>query len=267
MARTQTLLDEIKRDLLDGKPIADLLRKCLLLGSEAGSLELTDWASKELRGYGPDDELPKYRQIVAPLQLDAMVGNGWVKGQIISSSELPDFARDTIGNLVPIVMPIGEVEAMVGERSSGKHVHLQPAGASDLVLYMNGEADNPFQQITSMYWSVAPSALHGIVDNVRTTLTELAGELIRTLPSGHVTPTKEHAHQAVEVAVHGRSARVSVNTAQAVDGSTSTATQDVNDDARSDTPWWRISGRVGAFVVGCAVIVGAVITVLLYIYR
>lgn len=42
--RDETLISEIERDLLDGKPFADLLRKCTDLGGRSGSVELRDWA-------------------------------------------------------------------------------------------------------------------------------------------------------------------------------------------------------------------------------
>ena len=41
--KDQGLLREIERDLLDGKPLADLLRKCVVLGGRAGSPELREW--------------------------------------------------------------------------------------------------------------------------------------------------------------------------------------------------------------------------------
>jgi AbiTii len=41
--KDQGLLREIERDRLDGKPLADLLRKCVVLGGRAGSPELREW--------------------------------------------------------------------------------------------------------------------------------------------------------------------------------------------------------------------------------
>jgi hypothetical protein len=41
--KDQGLLREIERDLLDGKPLADLLRKCVVLGGRAGSPKLREW--------------------------------------------------------------------------------------------------------------------------------------------------------------------------------------------------------------------------------
>lgn len=64
------LLDEIERDLMDNKPIADVLRKVVILGGRLSSVELRDWASTELNGYETSEELPLYRKIYAPLQAD-----------------------------------------------------------------------------------------------------------------------------------------------------------------------------------------------------
>ncbi len=50
----------IERELLAEKPLDTILRKLILLGGNAGSAELRDWASAELRGYKNDDELPNY---------------------------------------------------------------------------------------------------------------------------------------------------------------------------------------------------------------
>ena len=52
--RPPDLMAQIERDLLDEKPLDTLLRKLILLGGSAGSPELRNWASVELRGYGRD---------------------------------------------------------------------------------------------------------------------------------------------------------------------------------------------------------------------
>ena len=80
VASDHTLLAEIERDLLDGRALADLLRKCIMLGGRSGSQELRDWAGKELRGYDPDDELPPYRVVSAPIMLDGISGNWAYEG-------------------------------------------------------------------------------------------------------------------------------------------------------------------------------------------
>lgn len=69
--RSARLLQEIEAGALDSKtPIGELLRKVIALGGQSGSEELRDWATRELRGYGPGDELPEYRKVAAPLHVD-----------------------------------------------------------------------------------------------------------------------------------------------------------------------------------------------------
>lgn len=94
MATDSSLLAEIERDVLDGRPLADLLRKCIMLGGRSGSQDLRYWAGKELRGYQGDTDLPPYRSVSAPILIDAVTGNSWVKGQSVPESGLPDFVRD-----------------------------------------------------------------------------------------------------------------------------------------------------------------------------
>jgi hypothetical protein len=117
--RPDRLLQDIEAGALDGQtPIADVLRKVIALGGRAGSAELRDWAARELKGYGPGDELPAYRRIVAPLQMDAGTMRGHIKGQSLSVMQLPDFAQDKISNDVTLFMGIGEIEQLV--RNAGR---------------------------------------------------------------------------------------------------------------------------------------------------
>jgi hypothetical protein len=106
--RSQRLLGEIEAGALDQKtPISGLLRKVIALGGQAGSAELRDWATRELRGYGPDDELPPYRKIGAPLQLDMSNMRYVLTGQTISPWELPEVAHDKITNDLDLRYGIG----------------------------------------------------------------------------------------------------------------------------------------------------------------
>jgi AbiTii len=71
--RSQRLLHEIENGAFDQKTsIAALLRKVIILGGQAGSEEMPDWASRVLDGYGPEDELPPYRRFSAPLCVDTV---------------------------------------------------------------------------------------------------------------------------------------------------------------------------------------------------
>src|SRR5688572_22274529 len=112
--RSVDLLSEIETAALD--PTSDLpavLRKCIALGGAVGSERLRGWAARELKGYRSDEELPHYRQIVAPLLLDGVAGNMRVRDQAVPAMMIPDFAREAIGSDVPFPQAIAELADLV----------------------------------------------------------------------------------------------------------------------------------------------------------
>jgi hypothetical protein len=59
------LLDEIVAGAVDGhQPIADVLRKCLVLAFKLKNDRLKEWVEKELNGYGLEDIVPQYRSVL-----------------------------------------------------------------------------------------------------------------------------------------------------------------------------------------------------------
>jgi hypothetical protein len=249
------LMQEIERGALDASiPLADTLRKCVILGGKSGSEKLRDWASHELQGY-QSDELPPYRTIPAPLKIDGINPGAQITGQQISPHALPDPADKHIREEVELRFGVGEVEAML-DRDSTKPINLQPAGASQIVSLMNHENDDPFQTVTALYWSVSPTAIRGVLDQIRTSLTMLVAEIRAATPDGDEIPSQTAADQAVNVVVTGKRSRVSVNAAQAAGGSTAKAkTAAPPGDER---PFWTWR-TIGAVAVGLATIASAVI--------
>ena len=58
------LVDEIIDGAVDGRtPLADVLRKCLVLSFQLKNDRLKEWVEKELNGYGREDTLPEYRDL------------------------------------------------------------------------------------------------------------------------------------------------------------------------------------------------------------
>ncbi|BAJ73203.1 hypothetical protein MTES_0239 [Microbacterium testaceum StLB037] len=245
---------QIERDLLDEKPLDTLLRKLILLGGNAGSPELRDWASLELRGYERDAELPPYRTVPAPLQIDGAVRDGIVRHETIGAMDIPDFARDEISEQVPLRMGVSEIHSMVDQHRNDRMVQLQPPGAADLVTYMNGTRQMN-GHITALYWSVSTIALAGVLDQIRTRLAELIAELRSATPPGQNLPTRTQAANAVSLVINGRGNRVSI--AQAADGSTIAAAPE-----EAKPRFWTVAKIVGAAVVGLATIAGTVIAAL-----
>ncbi len=247
-------MGQIERDLLDEKPLDTLLRKLILLGGNAGSPELREWASRELRGYGRDEELPSYRTVTAPLQVDGAVPGGFVHHETIGSMDIPDFARDDINEQVPLRMGVREIRSMVEQHGDDRMVKLQPPGSADLVTYINGTR-RMNGRIVALYWSVSTIAIEGVLDQVRTRLAELIAELRSSTPVGEALPTPAQAANAVNLVINGRGNRVSI--AQASNGGS------IASEPESETPrFWTTARLIGAGVVGSATIVAAVIAVL-----
>ncbi len=247
VAKAASLLDQIEADVLDNRAsLADALRKIVVLGGQTGSVELCEWAGHELRGYGNDDEIPDYRKITAPLKVNGFRGSFYFTGQTLSSSALPDFAREQINETLTLTQGIGEIEAMVA-RGTAKDgaVELAPSEGALLVRYMNSQS-GAFEVLTELYWSVSVVTLAGVVDQVRTRLAELLAELRRaTLPTA--TPTAEAATQAVNVVIHRR-ARVNLNTQQVASGGTVNAPAPTT--APQESGFWTRGRKVGAAVTG-----------------
>ncbi len=264
--REETLLGEIERDLLDGKPLADLLRKCVLLGGKSGSVELRNWASKELRGYGVDDgDVPRYRIVPAPIMADAFTGSAIVKGQRIPISVLPDFVQENISEEMELRQGVGELDALAKSTNGSEGVHFSLPMGADIARLMDAQSGNRWQHINALYWSVLPAVIHGVLDNVRTALAELVSELIGTMPSDQQVPTPDQAHQAVQVAVYGKKSQVTVTTSQASGAATSTI------EAREPSPpeesrFWTRGRKIGAAVVGLAAIVTAIVTLIQFVH-
>jgi hypothetical protein len=248
------LVAQIERDVLDDSvPLAATLRKCIALGGKSGSEQLRDWAARELQGYyGDDVELPSYRIINAPLMVDGVAGNHQVTHQQIPPSSLPDFAQDHISERLELHQGVGDLQALIGQ----DQIKLQPPMAADLARIMNSDT-GPYQHIISLYWSVSPAAIVGVLDQIRTALTQLVAEITAAMPAGQGLPSAAAADNAVQVVVSGNHHRITVSTTQA-SGEASAHTTHM---PTHESGWWTRSRRVGAFIVGLATVVAAVVTV------
>jgi AbiTii len=121
--------------------------------------------------------------------VDGIAGNCQVKEQQSPPSGLPEFARAYISEKVELRDGVGSIEAL-GQQAD---IKLQPAMASDLARVMNAEGENPYQQIVSIYWSISPTAIRGVLDQIRTALTQLVAELRANMPADGDLPSAETA--------------------------------------------------------------------------
>lgn len=237
------------------------MRKTIILGGRAGSAELREWASRELKGFlgTAADDMPPNRIIEVPMLMDAVTGSALVKGQLLPFRSLPDWAQEGfVDGRFYLRQGVGELEAWA-QRSEA--ILIVVPGAEIIGAHLDRASGNPFQQIHSIYWAIMPETIAGVLDKIRTALAELIGELIVATPANSI-PTAEQATQAVNVAVHGAKARVTVTTAQTTGGAAQV--NSVTDDDREPS-WWTGSRRIGAFIVGLATVVAAVAAVLVLV--
>ncbi len=258
MARhDNSLIAQIETDALDDQvSVATGLRKCVALGGKSGSEQLRDWATRELQGYGADDDLPEYRKIGAPIFVDAVVGNTQITHQQFPPSGLPDVVRETVTEQLDLRQGAGTIDAFARQ---GDEVKLQPPEAGNLARLMTMEGENPSRHIVSVYWGISPAAIEGVLDGIRTALVALVAELRASMPGGADVPSPEAANQAVNVVINGKGSRVSVTTAQATGSPTTATVAPASDPEGGFWTFWR---RIGAFIVGVAGVTVAVVAII-----
>jgi hypothetical protein len=212
---------------------------------------------RELRGYSNDDELPDYRKPSAAILIDGQTFNAIIRGRQISPRMLPDFVQEKVSEQVPLYHSIGEIESLLkqAQKSDKACVSLSLPSSQDILAFMNHANDEPYQEITRLYWSLSAPALEGVVDHVRTTLVELVAEMRAGTPDAVDTPSADVADHAVNLAVYGRGNRINVTSAQA---SGAGAHRVSVAPARAKRSRWR---TIGAAAVGLATIAGVLVAI------
>lgn len=249
------LLAKIERGAHDAtSDLTSLLRRCITLGGVTGSESLRKWASRELMGYGNDDELPSYRTAAAPLVLDAHVPGGRITGQQVPYNLIPDFARDQLGDDIEFRQPIAEIAEMLASarRSGETTVKLGVPLGSGVAALMNDELRQGAQPqvVERIYWDVSLIPLTRILDAIRTRLVALIAEMRAGTPRGKTMPTREVAEQAVGIVIYGTGHRIVIQQ----DSPGATATVGERDASRAR--------RIAYWVVAVATVVAAVAAVL-----
>jgi AbiTii len=138
-------------------PVVVALRHCLALGGRAGSTALRDWASKELQGYGPDDDLPAYRVLPAMLKVDGAFPTGWIKGQPFSQLMLPDFVQEVLGTdeQVHLRQGIAEIEKLIADaHAQQERVKVALPDVALIAEFLTRQAGVPGQRVMDIYWHV-----------------------------------------------------------------------------------------------------------------
>ncbi|MFI6550085.1 hypothetical protein ACIBO9_43285 [Streptomyces prunicolor] len=264
-------LEQLERAVLDDTAsLATALRRCLMLAGYAHHGELRAWALKELEGYAAADELPLYRKVPAALEVEMDLN---LPGQIvqgitrrISSNQLPQHARDRgIGETAPIRQGVRELEALIA--ISDSMVRLSPPGSAEYALNMTRQQHdlgNEFTVITSLHWAVAKPSVEGVLDHVRTRLTQFVAEVRAAMPPGQQNPDANQIDSAAQQALnitggHGSTFNIVAPNAKADRGGSASAY--VNEPApATPQPWWHRRWVIWTAIAAVAAIATVVAT-------
>jgi len=245
-------LDRLERDVLnESSPLAPILRQVIALGGHAQSEPLRTWALRELQGYeGTDVPIPDYRRILAPLVMDGLAGRFQFREQPVSMFDLPNFARDTLGGELRLGHAVGQIESLIASHP-GQTVQLAPAMSAELAVVMS---QNSPRQVLRLYWAVHASALEGVLDQIRTRLVQLVGELRAAMPHGQQDPTPDQVAQALQNinVVAGANSPVTITAPVAVAHRRGSARTEINGTAQRTFPQTTVVWTVLAALLAAA---------------
>ncbi|MFC8765984.1 hypothetical protein ACFUAG_35480 [Streptomyces sp. NPDC057193] len=247
-------LDRLEDDVLnESRPLAPILRQVIALGGHAHSEPLRTWALRELQGYeGTDVPIPDYRRISAPLVMDGLAGNFQFREQPVSTFDLPDFARESLGDVLRLGQGVGQIESLI-TRHPGQTVQLAPALAAEVAVFMS---QNSSRHVLRLYWAVHPSAMEGVLDQIRTRLVQLVGELRAAMPRGQQDPTPDQVAQALQSIniVTGDNSSVAVTAPVAVAHRRGSARAVIGGTAQRTFPWRLVAWTALAVLVTAAAV-------------
>jgi hypothetical protein len=252
--RDQGLLAEIKRDALDDRvPLVTILRKCLDLGEQTRNAELLAWVNRELDGYVDGDDLPEYRVIYAPLVIDAVTSSHEIRGQQISSLDLPDFAQDLITEKLELAGGVSKLQGYV-RNARETSIKMSPAGTPELLKLWNHQIHATGRTIMALYWDVNVGSIEGILDQIRTTLVRLVREMRDNMPDEASAPSPKQAEHAVNVVLHrGKRNQITVTAPQSGDGST----VNIEPNGERKESGWSKATAIGTVIAVIVAIVSA----------
>ena len=187
--------------------------------------------------------------------MDGIDGGFVVRGRMVSIIDLPEVAREDISDELELTHPIGKIEGMGRQAEArGGSLQMGPAAAAELAAMMTHEIRR--MQVERVYWSVSAADFRGVVNGVRTALTELVAEMRAGTGPGAQAPPAEVASQAVQIAVYGDKNRITLNAPIAGEGGTAIALTEPAEAEQSG--FWTTFRRIGAAIVGLATVAGAI---------
>jgi hypothetical protein len=160
------LVLELQSDALNSNiPVSELLRKALVVSKKLGVSNIEEWLNNELNGYGPDSDIPPYREVRGQVKVWNPY-QGWKPLNLSTSEEAEELSKRKVGQTV------GELDS-INTKMNTNEGYLQVPFPQDQVNWLISRMNIPLQP--TLY--VPQSAVVKILDTVRTIILHFALQL------------------------------------------------------------------------------------------
>lgn len=152
------LVIELQREAMSSESeITSLLRKCVLIATKLKQKDFLEWANRELRGYGDDDEVPQYRYVATSLKGYNPFNGLWLP--VLFQEGTPEWACKRA-----IYHSVAEIQAVMSKSSDHIELSLPEAVSHHLMR----TADMPRPPV----FHVSINRTAAILDSVRNLILE-----------------------------------------------------------------------------------------------
>ena len=176
-----SLLKEIRNAAIEADaPIANVLRKCAVLGSQLKNDDLRDWALQELNGYDNNDDVPEYRRVQATPEgsFAGPFGTGY-KNVGVPVIGLPEQLRERAMNAV-FAQGVAGLEALTADSKGGPARFSWPG---DWITLINAKSSWAGGMTLYAAWQdVDKASIAEMLDAIRNRVLEFCICLEREMP-------------------------------------------------------------------------------------
>lgn len=176
-----SLLKDIRNAALEADvPVANVLRKCAVLGAQLKNNDLRDWALQELKGYDNEDDVPEYRRVASPLMgnFAGRFGSGYTNIGV-PAVNLPEELKERARSAV-FTQGVAGLEALLEDGEKGSLTFPWPG---DWITWIQSKTTWNDGMILYAAWQVVGKAnIAEMIDAIRNRVLEFCLRLEKEIP-------------------------------------------------------------------------------------